>query len=165
MVSQFTDSDGVVHTDPKVYLPKLAERVGSIYAPRKRKPAVYLGRQNTEEEIATGRPFWWEEAYRPLAGAEGCFKHLMDPCDLAELLLGMRKGGEPVPGPDGVTKSLLRAAVGLTPGSADVPTAPTPVARVLLAYVNARIRTRLCPAMANEGENFAHSEAWPPHEG
>ena len=133
-ICEFTDEDGLVHTDPDVVKTKVAERVGARFNNPRAAPAVYVGRENTSDELATGKPFWWDAVYEPVSGSQYLWDRLMREVELCEVYAWLRKGGNPVPGPDGFPKAALRAAAGLITGSDSLPETPTPVVCFLIAY-------------------------------
>ena len=151
-VCEFRGSDGLVYSDPAQYVPMVGERVARAFGVRKTSPAVGLREWTSPDEVRTGKPFWWDSVLEGWA-APDLWMNLMMPPSLGELYEWLGKGGQPVPGTDGIPKAALIYAAGLRPGRAALPSLPTATSSFLLAYSGARFRSTACPSLSNQGES------------
>ena len=108
-VCEFKDEDGRVYSDPSEYVPMVGERVAAAFGVRKLGPAAGPLNWGARGGRSDDDPSWWASAFEGYS-SPALWINQMSPPLLDELYTWLRKGGEPVPGRDGIPKAALRYA-------------------------------------------------------
>ena len=136
---------------PEVYIPIVRNVVARPFSNPKPGPAVPTWRHLSDDEVNTGKPFWWDEMYSRDAKSIDAdvwspLMNLTDGEEIFDIIKGISAGKSP--GHDGITADLLRIAVGIRPGvSGGQVFRDSHCLQLLVSLVNAAIRTGACPAL------------------
>ena len=155
-VCKATDSDGVVHTDPDIYMDLVKEKVAKPFTVRYEGPAVTRSRDLSELECRTKVPDWWSHMYsRETKGIPASrWETLIRTVTRENVFFALKAADPGKSSKDPLSIDLLRIAVGTfraTPDNGPDTWVPSQILELLTDLVNAMLTAPELPASLTHG--------------